>query len=93
MSCSGGLEHRKLASVKAIGVDEIAYGRGHQYLTLVYQIESGCTRLLWVGKERTSESFERFFAMIGQELARQPKRARQDAGLSAGRPATSSSPW
>jgi len=64
-----GLEHRELASVKAIGVDEIAYGRGHQYLTLVYQIESGCTRLLWVGKERTSESFERFFDMIGQELA------------------------
>jgi transposase len=64
-----GLEHRELASVKAIGVDEIAYGRGHQYLTLVYQIESGCTRLLWVGKERTTESFERFFALIGQELA------------------------
>ena len=56
-----GLEHRELASVKAIGVDEIAYGRGHQYLTLVYQIESGCTRLLWVGKERTSESFAKFF--------------------------------
>jgi transposase len=64
-----GLEHRELASVKAIGVDEIAYRRGHQYLTLVYQIESGCTRLLWVGKERTTESFERFFALIGQELA------------------------
>ena len=64
-----GLEHRELAAVKAIGVDEIAYGRGHQYLTLVYQIESGCTRLLWVGKERTSESFARFFALIGEELA------------------------
>jgi len=64
-----GLEHRELASVKAIGVDEIAYGRGHQYLTLVYQLESGCTRLLWVGKERTTESFERFFTLIGQELA------------------------
>ncbi len=64
-----GLECRELASVKVIGVDEIAYGRGHQYLTLVYQIESGCTRLLWVGKERTSESFAKFFVMIGQELA------------------------
>jgi transposase len=64
-----GLERRELASVKAIGVDEIAYGRGHQYLTLVYQIESGCTRLLWVGKERTTESFARFFTLIGQDLA------------------------
>ena len=63
-----GLEHRKLDAVKAIGVDEIAYGRGHQYLTLVYQIDVGCTRLLWVGKERTIESFERFFTMLGTEL-------------------------
>ena len=64
-----GLEHRDLSSLKAIGVDEIAYGRGHQYLTLVYQIESGCTRLLWVGKERTTASFEQFFALLGTELA------------------------
>ena len=64
-----GLEHRELAPVKAIGVDEIAYGRGHQYLTLVYQIESTCTRLLWVGQDRTRESFARFFTVIGQELA------------------------
>jgi transposase len=52
-------------------VDEIQYGRGHQYLTLVYQIEAGCTRLLWVGKERTKASFERFFTVIGKELAEQ----------------------
>jgi transposase len=42
-----GLEHRELGSIRAIGVDEIQYGRGHQYLTLVYQIEAHCTRLLW----------------------------------------------
>lgn len=64
-----GLEHRQLGPIRAIGVDEIAVGRGHDYLTLVYQIEAGCVRLLWVGKERTEASFERFFAMIGDELA------------------------
>lgn len=64
-----GLEHRQLGPIRAIGVDEIAYGRGHNYLTLVYQIEAGCVRLLWVGKERTEESFEKFFALIGKELA------------------------
>lgn len=64
-----GLEHRTLAPLKAIGVDEIQYGRGHQYLTLVYQIEAQDTRLLWVGKERTTESFQRFFDLIGEELA------------------------
>ena len=46
-----GLEHRDLGAIGAIGVDEIQYGKGHQYLTLVYQIEAGCVRLLWVGKE------------------------------------------
>jgi transposase len=66
-----GLEHRALGPIRAIGVDEIQYGRGHQYLTLVYQIEAHCTRLLWVGKERTTESFETFFTMIGKELAEQ----------------------
>ncbi len=32
-----GLEHRTLGPIQAIGVDEIAYGKGHKYLTLVYQ--------------------------------------------------------
>ena len=64
-----GLEHRQIAPLSAIGVDEIAVGRGHKYLTLVYQIEAGCVRLLWVGKERTTQSFEQFFALIGQDLA------------------------
>jgi transposase len=66
-----GLERRQLGPIRAIGVDEIAYGRGHNYLTLVYQIEAGCVRLLWVGKERTKESFEQFFVLIGKELAQQ----------------------
>lgn len=63
-----GLRERSLDTIRAIGVDEIQYGRGHQYLTLVYQIEAGCQRLLWVGKDRTEESFERFFAFIGKDL-------------------------
>jgi transposase len=65
---SWGLEHRTLAPIRAIGVDEIQYAKGHKYLTLVYQIDAGLTRLLWVGKERTVETFEGFFAMIGAEL-------------------------
>ena len=40
-----------------------------KYLTLVYQIDLGATRLLWVGKERTIESFRGFFTVIGDELA------------------------
>src|SRR5712671_6939902 len=48
---SWGLAHRTLAPIDAIGVDEIQYAKGHKYLTLVYQIDLGVTRLLWVGKE------------------------------------------
>src|ERR1035441_10440497 len=68
---SWGLEHRTLAPIRAIGVDEIQYAKGHKYLTLVYQIDAGLTRLLWVGKERTVETFEGFFAMIGGDLTSQ----------------------
>jgi transposase len=64
-----GLEHRHLGAIEAIGVDEIQYAKGHKYLTLVYQIEQGCTRLLWIGQERTVESFEQFFAMLGKPLS------------------------
>jgi len=64
-----GLEHRVFGRIDAIGVDEIQYAKGHKYLTLVYQIDLGVTRLLWVGKERTIESFQGFFAVIGDEVA------------------------
>jgi transposase len=66
-----GLEHRTLEPIHAIGVDEIQYAKGHKYLTLVYQIDQGLTRLLWVGKERTIESFQGFFTVIGDQLAAQ----------------------
>ena len=64
-----GVEHRTLGPIQAIGVDEVAYGKGHKYLTLVYQIDAQCTRLLWIGKERTVKTFEGFFDMIGADLA------------------------
>jgi transposase len=64
-----GLAHRELGQIDAIGVDEIQYAKGHKYLTLVYQIDLGITRLLWVGKERTIESFQGFFTAIGEQVA------------------------
>jgi transposase len=64
-----GLEHRVLGQIDAIGVGEIQYAKGHKYLTLVYQIDLDVTRLLWVGRERTIESFRGFFTVIGDEMA------------------------
>jgi transposase len=49
-----GLEHRTLGQIDAIGVDEIQYAKGHKYLTLVYQINIGITRLLWVAENEPS---------------------------------------
>jgi transposase len=62
-----GLEHRSLAGVHAIGVDEIQYSKGHKYLTLVYQIDAGNVRLLWSGRERTMKTFRQFFDLLGNE--------------------------
>ena len=61
-----GLAHRDLSGITAIGVDEIAWHKGHKYLTLVYQIDVGKTRLLWIGKERTVKTLLRFFRFFGQ---------------------------
>jgi transposase len=51
-----GLENRDLSGVTAVGIDELHHGRGKKslnFLTLVYQIDKGSRRLLWVGQRRT----------------------------------------
>ncbi|WP_419622838.1 ISL3 family transposase, partial [Thiolapillus sp.] len=62
-----GLEHRDLSNITAIGVDEIAWRKGHKYLTLVYKIDAGKTRLLWIGKDRTVKTFLGFFRFFGEQ--------------------------
>jgi transposase len=61
-----GLEHRSLDGIEAIGVDEIQYGRGHKYLTVVYQLDASTRRLIYVGKERTKKTLLRFFFEFGK---------------------------
>ncbi len=68
-----GLAHRDLDGIEAIGVDEIQWHRGHRYLTLVYQIDDACRRLLWVGEERTIRTLLRFFRKFGKERTAQLK--------------------
>jgi transposase len=62
-----GLAHRDLSGVKSIGVDELAIWKGQNYVTLVYQIDAGVRRLLWIGKDRTAKTLLRFFQMFGAE--------------------------
>jgi len=66
-----GLAHRKLEGVQSIGVDEIHWGkskRADNFLTVIYQIDSHCRRLLWVGKRRTQATLRRGLAALGQEV-------------------------
>src|SRR5947199_3242415 len=66
-----GLAHRKLGGVRSIGVDEIHWGKGKRadnFLTVVYQIDSHCRRLLWVGRKRTQATLRRGLAALGEQV-------------------------
>jgi len=65
-----GLANREIGEIEAIGVDEIAYRRGHKYLTLVYQIDADCRHLLYVAKDRTESSLRGFFSTIPETSIR-----------------------
>lgn len=67
MAVDWGRAHQDLSGIGAIGVDEIAWQRGHRYLTLVYQIDAHRKRLLWVGEKRTVKTLLRFFHWLGRE--------------------------
>ena len=62
-----GLAHRDLDNVTAIGVEEIQYHDGQNYLTLVYQIDKHCRRLLWIGKKRNKETLHAFCDFMGEQ--------------------------
>lgn len=62
-----GLANRNIDNVTAIGVDEIQYQGGHNYLTLVYQIDKHCRRLLWIGKERKKKTLHEFCDFMGEQ--------------------------
>ena len=68
-----GMKNRSLKDILSIGIDEIKYKIGHKYLTLVYQIDEGRRRLLYVGKGRSAKTLLRFFSEFGEERSAQLK--------------------
>jgi transposase len=62
-----GLAHRDLSGLTAVGVDEVAWGRGHAYLTLVYDIGGGSRRLLAVARGRTEASLRSCLDGLGKD--------------------------
>jgi transposase len=61
-----GLAHRRLDGIQAIGVDEIHWLKG-KFLTVVYQLDQGCIRLLWLGQDRKAKTLLCFFRWFGRE--------------------------
>lgn len=52
-----------------IGIDEFAFRRNHQYLTIVVDHLSG--RLVWAGEGKSGETLSRFFDELGSERSHQ----------------------
>jgi len=66
-----GLAHRVLAGLTALGVDELHWRKGKRaanFLTVLYQVDAGCRRLLWVGLRRTERSLRRGLKTLGTEV-------------------------
>ena len=59
---------RKLRHLKYLGVDEVAVRKGHSYLTVVVDLETGA--VVWVAPERTTESLEVFLKKVKRSGAK-----------------------
>jgi len=68
---SWGLSHRNLEGITAIGVDEVQWHKGHKYQTVVYQLNEGVKRLLWIGPGHTAKTLLRFFRFMGKDRSGQ----------------------
>jgi len=68
-----GLAERQLAGVESMGVDEIHWRHGLRaanFLTVIYQIDGHCRRLLWVGQRRTEATLRRGLKALGPEVVK-----------------------
>ena len=63
-----GLANRSMQGIESIGVDEVHYRKGmSHFATLVYQIDSGKVRLLFIEQGRSVKTLLCFFRELGQE--------------------------
>lgn len=58
-----------LAGLRRIGIDEISHRKGHRYLTVVVDHDSG--RLVWAAPGRDSATVEAFLDALGEERCAQ----------------------
>ena len=58
-------ETDRFANLRRIGIDEISYKRGHKYLTVIVDHDSGV--LLWAHPGRDQKTLEKFFDKLGEQ--------------------------
>ena len=61
--------HDRFAGLRRLGIDEISYKRGHQYLMVVLDLDTG--RLVWCAPGRTTATMQRFFELLGPQRCAQ----------------------
>jgi len=66
MAVEWGRNHMDLNGITAIGVDEV-YCFKNKFMTVVYQINKGVKRLLYISEDRTEASFRGFFEWFGTD--------------------------
>ena len=54
-----------LDGVTRIGIDEVSYRKGHRYLTVVVDHDTG--KLIWAAPGRSSTTLNKFFRALGKE--------------------------
>jgi len=59
-----GLRERRRQPLHLLGIDEVSRRKGHQYLTVVYDLERRV--LVWVGQDRTEQTVAKFFTGLGR---------------------------
>ena len=69
--------HDRFDGLRRIGIDEISYKRGHRYLTVVVDHDSG--RLVWAAPGRDKATLRRFFDALGDARSAQIGQVSADA--------------
>jgi transposase len=72
-----GADVDPLEGLRRIGIDEISYRKGHNYLTVVVDHDSG--RLVWVKAGRSKKTVEAFFDALGAQRCAQIRLVSADA--------------
>ena len=72
------IDDSRLDGLYRIGVDEISYRRGHQYLTVVADHDG--KGVIWVAKGKRGAALEAFFDVLGPERAEQLRAVSMDFG-------------